>query len=258
MNKTKISWTDRTWNPVVGCQRVSPGCRNCYAFELHDMRYEAWNNGKTGLPEQYSKPFTQIQLKGNRLGDPISIRMPQRIFVNSMSDLFHAEVPPSFIMDVFKTMSIARKHTFQILTKRADRMQEVVNDNLIGAYHLPNVWLGVTTENQEQFDKRVPYLIQTSAHVRFISVEPMLGPVSIERFAAHLDWVIIGGESGKRARPMQDEWVVDLILECNQYNVPVFFKQYGSVLAREYDLKDRSGADPSEWPVEWPQEFPVV
>lgn len=160
--------------------------------------------------------------------------------------------------DVFKTMSIARKHTFQILTKRADRMQEVVNDNLIGAYHLPNVWLGVTTENQEQFDKRVPYLIQTSAHVRFISVEPMLGPVSIERFAAHLDWVIIGGESGKRARPMQDEWVVDLILECNQYNVPVFFKQYGSVLAREYDLKDRSGADPSEWPVEWPQEFPVV
>lgn len=279
---TGIEWTDRVWNPVSGCTKISQGCRNCYAFTLHDMRHRAFIEGKK-LPVQYAKPFSEIQLFENRLKQPLSWRKPQKVFVNSMSDLFHEEVPDDFIDKVFAVMALSPKQTFQILTKRPNRMSKYLNtpdrDEIIGwiahefyeklggdykhisslitrpgtisnislqehpdAWPLPNVWLGVSVENQQAAEERIPYLLETPAAVRFLSCEPLLGEVDLTfttqavhpmnegyGFAAieGVDWVIVGGESGSNARQMDEGWVLYLRDQCEEYGVPFFFKQWG-------------------------------
>lgn len=263
---TGIEWTDRVWNPVSGCTKISQGCRNCYAFTLHDMRHRAFIEGKK-LPVQYAKPFSEIQLFENRFKQPLSWRKPQKVFVNSMSDLFHEKVNVDFIAKVFAVMWLATKHTFQILTKRPERMAKLLNDeefqvkagwyasqfcrefsverpnvqNLPG-WPNPNIWLGVSVENQQAAEERIPYLLETPAAVRFLSCEPLLEEVDLTfttqavhpmnegyGFAAieGVDWVIVGGESGSNARQMDEGWVLYLRDQCEEYGVPFFFKQWG-------------------------------
>ncbi|CAJ1003906.1 DUF5131 family protein [Brevibacillus aydinogluensis] len=253
---TAIEWTDTVWNPVTGCNKVSEGCRNCYAFALHDMRHKSFTEGKK-LPRQYAKPFSEIQLFPERLEQPLKWRKPRRIFVNSMSDLFHEDVPEGFIGSVWDVMARTPRHTYQILTKRPERMQELLSKWADDGWYwrreygmwcgpltgpLPNVWLGVSVENQKAADERIPLLLQTPAAVRFLSCEPLLGPVDLEFTAQFehpdnegygvtaikgIDWVIVGGESGPNARPMHPEWVRGLRDQCEDYGVPFFFKQWG-------------------------------
>src|SRR5579859_1025808 len=202
--KSPIQWTEATWNPVVGCKRVSAGCDHCYAFELHDKRHIAWKRGRwPSAPAQYHKPFSQVQLLPERLQDPLHWRKPRRVFVNSMSDLFHDDVPDTFIMQVFAVMFIASGHKFQVLTKRPARMQRLLSDTTFQGgvdfyvarlarehgwdaciaetddWPLKNVWVGVSVENQAAADERIPLLLQTPAAVRFLSCEQLLGEVNL-------------------------------------------------------------------------------
>ena len=241
--KSNIEWTDATWNPVVGCTKVSPGCKNCYAETLHSRRNAAYVEGKA-VPEQYAMPFETVQTLPERLDAPLHWKKPRRIFVNSMSDLFHEDIADEFIQAVFTVMSKARQHTFQVLTKRAKRMREILTRwqhhglTLREGYGvcLPNAWLGVSVEDQKRADERIPELLRTPAAVRFISAEPLLGAVELkglgEERAARvpsggLDWVICGGESGKDARPMHPDWARGLRDQCEAAGVPFFFKQWG-------------------------------
>ncbi len=271
---TKIEWTDETWNPVTGCTRVSSGCKHCYAERVFPRVYPG-------------RKFTDVKCHPERLDQPLRWRKPRRVFVNSMGDLFHEDVPLSFIVQVFVTMALARQHTFQILTKRSERMLAVVTlpgiqkwiaENALVMGHspcaagaiesagwpLPNVWLGVSVEDQATADKRIPLLLETPAAVRFVSAEPILGPIDFsldglwheacprcedEGFTEEdtgafispccdnsgkseddvaIDWVIVGGESGPGARPIHPEWVRSLRAQCNAAQVPFFFKQWGA------------------------------
>jgi protein gp37 len=268
MGKTKIEWADKVWNPTVGCTPVSAGCAHCYARTMFNRFY----NGKK---------FSDIQLFENRLMDALRWKKPRRIFVNSMSDLFHPDVPTEFIAKVFSVMAIQEKFTFMVLTKRPERMFEILS-NPPGEFRaclqlnqlryrsgkleqnlpLSNVWLGVTAENQKIVEERIPLLLQTPAAKRFVSVEPMLGPVDIKRYFPHnfkpgdpqygwerqcsviapdglrhcgyppeehpmpgVDWVILGCESGPKARPMNPAWVYPIKNQCVSNNVPFFLKQ---------------------------------
>lgn len=257
MADTNIEWSDKVWNPTVGCTRVSEGCRNCYAFQLHDMRHKAYKAGKR-LPLQYAKPFKELQLMPDRLTDPLSWRKPQKVFVNSVSDLFHDDVPDDFLCEVFKVMGKAKQHTFQVLTKRAGRMQKFMREQTNAhairmledpefcvQWPYPNVWLGVSVENQAAADERIPLLLQTPAAVRFLSCEPLIGPVRLGGWCVTCkglvgtmgakchadtvwpDWVIVGGESGHGARPIHPDWVRSLRDQCRQTNTAFFFKQWG-------------------------------
>jgi protein gp37 len=191
--KTAIQWTDATWNPFVGCSRVSAGCKNCYAFQVHDMRHKAWKSGKK-LPIQYAQPFTTLQFFTARFTEPLRWKAPRRIFVNSMSDLFHESVPFEFIEKIWSTMAICPQHTFQILTKRPRRMLDFfewmkegmraagLDEWWKGAYALPNVHLGVSVEDQRAADERIPLLLQVPAAARFLSCEPLLGLVDLRKF----------------------------------------------------------------------------
>lgn len=234
---TQISWTDRTWNPVVGCTKVSQGCKHCYAKTLHDMRHKAFEAGKIQNIPQYAEPFETVQTIPARLRDPLGWRKPARVFVNSMSDLFHEDVPFDFIAKVWSVMDQARRHSFQILTKRPERMLDVVSR--LAARHtaqdgsgwpLPNVWLGVSVENQAAWNTRMHELAETPAAVRFLSCEPLLGPVDLclDVYGKALDWVIVGGESGKGARPMHPEWARSLRDQCQSAHVAFHFKQWGN------------------------------
>lgn len=255
-DKTKIQWADATWNPVVGCTKVSEGCRNCYAFDLHNMRYKAKLEGKQ-LPEQYAKPFSEIQLFPERLEQPLRWKRPRRIFVNSLSDLFHQEVPFEFIRAVWATMALAYQHTFQVLTKRPERALEFFGwmrgQEWRVEESLPNVWFGVTVENQQAADERIPLLLQTTAAVRWLSCEPLLGAIDLHHIQVNsstaidslrgirhvveykehkfphtmINWVVVGGESGSKARPMHPEWARSLRDQCQAAGVPFFFKQWG-------------------------------
>lgn len=232
-DKSSIEWTDATWNPVTGCTKVSPGCAHCYA-ETFAERFR-------GTP---GHPFEQgfdLKLWPARLYLPLSWKAPRRIFVNSMSDLFHEDVPDEFIRKVFEVMGECPQHTFQVLTKRAERMMTWTQANFRSVDSRkaekstlsPRIWLGVSIENQEYLS-RVEYLQKTPAQVRFLSLEPLLGPVPLN--AAHLEgvhWVIVGGESGPRARRMNPEWAQDIRRQCEKCQVPFFFKQWGA--------HDRSG-----------------
>jgi len=210
-----IEWTDSTWNPVTGCTKVSPGCTHCYA----ETFAERWR----GIPGHPYEQGFDLRLWPHRLATPLRWRKPRTVFVNSMSDLFHEEVPLPFIRRVFDEMAAASWHTFQILTKRADRLLELA-PSLIWP---DNVWMGVSVET-EDYLWRIDRLRAVPAAVRFASAEPLLGPIR----KANLDkigWLIVGGESGPGARPMADRWVRDLRDQCDQANVPFFFKQWGGV-----------------------------
>ena len=208
-----IEWTDATWNPVTGCSKISAGCANCYA-ERMARRLKAM-----GLPN-YSRGF-EVALHEGLLYNPLKWRKPRMIFVNSMGDLFHEQVPDDFIVRVFDTMNRASWHRFQILTKRSGRLNQI-------SPRLPwadNVWMGVTVEDQKSAF-RIDHLRTTLAKIKFLSVEPLLGPIT-DLDLSGIHWVIVGGESGPRARPLNSEWVMDIKAKCQESDIPFFFKQWG-------------------------------
>jgi len=287
-DKSKIEWTDASWNPVTGCTKVSPGCDHCYA----ETFAERWRGTKG---HHFENGF-DVQLRPERLDQPLKWRKPRRIFVNSMSDLFHDAIPDEYIAKVFGVMAAAPRHTFQIVTKRHGRMRSLLNDHdwrssvylresvtdLAGpprdipSWPLPNVWLGVSVEDQRWADIRIPALLETPAAVRWISAEPLLGSVDLTDVAGinalepdwmggptggtgapHplLDWVVAGGESGPGARPMHPDWARGLRDQCQHAGVPFFMKQAGAVLAKEWGCSDRKGHDPAEWPETFPREY---
>ena len=210
---TLIEWTDETWSPVTGCQEVSPGCARCYAKGIAE-RFR----GVPGHP--YENGF-DLTLRPERLDRPLQWRDPRMVFVNSMSDLFHEDIPLEFTQRVFAVMQEAERHTFQVLTKRPEHALEL-------APHLPwpeNVWLGVSIENQ-YWTRRLEPLRAIPAATRFLSCEPLLGPLDLD--LDEIDWVIVGGESGPRARPMQPEWACGVRDQCVEAGVPFFFKQWGA------------------------------
>jgi protein gp37 len=223
---SRIEWTDASWNPVTGCNKVSPGCKHCYA--------QTFSERFRGVP---GHPFEQgfdLRLWPDRLHLPFRWRAPRRVFVNSMSDLFHEKVPDQFIDYVFATMGNARQHQFQVLTKRPERMARYVLKRCrvhgpLERTH-PNVWLGTSVETQ-RYAARAGLVATLPAAVRFLSCEPLLGPLDLRgMLGPHaINWVIVGGESGPRARPMAAEWVRDIRDQCHQAGVPFFFKQWGGV-----------------------------
>lgn len=250
MNTSKIEWTDKTWNPVTGCTKVSQGCKHCYA----ETFYERFH-GKGS--------FRNVTCHEARLRIPFSWKKPSMVFVNSMSDLFHEDVPFAFIRSVLHTIYHAPLHIFQVLTKRPQRMVEFFQwlDNSDLAANFPNMWLGVSVEDQKAADERIPLLLQVPAVVRFLSCEPLLGPLNIYQHLAYgewdlnlstattqkINWVICGGESGNGARPMQPEWVRSMCDQCTSAGVPFFFKQWGG---RNKKITGRllDGIEWNQWP----------
>lgn len=213
MAQSTIEWTEATWNPLTGCTKISPGCKHCYA-ERMALRLKAM-----GQPN-YANGF-ELTLHERLLELPLSWKRPQMIFVNSMSDLFHEEVPDDFILRAFDTMTRARWHTFQVLTKRASRLARI--SPLINWSN--NIWQGVSVENRDYLS-RIDDLRLTNASTKFLSLEPLLGPLPNMNLQ-EIDWVIVGGESGPSARPMKKEWVTDIRDQCVNAGVPFFFKQWG-------------------------------
>lgn len=243
MASSSIEWTEATWNPVTGCSKVSPGCAHCYA-ERMAHRLQAM-----GQPN-YANGF-ELTVQPHMLDYPLHWKRPRRIFVNSMSDLFHEDVKDEYLLQVFDVMRRAHWHQFQVLTKRAGRLTEI--DPLIN--WPDNVWMGVSVENQK-FCSRITSLRACGAAVKFLSVEPLLGPVG-DMDVEGIDWVIVGGESGPGARPMKPEWIRQCQLSCKRSGVSFFFKQAGTALARQWNCSDSKGTIPSEWPVEFQvREFP--
>ncbi len=213
--KSNIEWTEMTWNPVTGCTKISQGCKHCYA-ERMAKRLTAMGS------DRYRNGF-RVTLHPDLIDVPRKWRHPRVVFVNSMSDLFHEEIPDAFIERVFATMRDCPQHTFQVLTKRADRLAAL-------APRLPwprNVWMGVSVEDARVVD-RIGYLQKTPAAVRFLSLEPLIGPLE-NLLLNGIDWVIVGGESGPQARPMKPEWVKSILRQCRAASVAFFFKQWGGV-----------------------------
>lgn len=306
--KTAIEWTDATWNPVTGCAKVSAGCKHCYAER-------EWPRMTKLVPAYAGRDFTDVRTHADRLAQPLRWKKPRMIFVNSMSDLFHADVPDEFIDTVFAVMALSPRHTFQVLTKRPERMRDYLSsaevvqrvihqafkldceagawmnaDHNIGGYKimpLPNVWLGVSVEDQAAADERIPLLLDTPAAVRWISAEPLLGPVRLSALfglvtddedvridaldgtfvtsryqeeptplGARLDWVVVGGESGPKARPMHPAWARSLRDQCAAAGVPFLFKQWGEWVPRSdcyHTFADgKSCADYDPGSVKWP------
>lgn len=263
-DNSAIEWTDATWNPVTGCSKVSPGCAHCYAETLALTRLRG-KPGYPGLPWTPENAEANVVLRPERLEQPLRWRRPRRIFVNSLSDLFHELVPERFLDTVFAVMALASQHTFQVLTKRPARMLEYLTaggdpldriwcraDELatilripfpddMPRWPLPNVWLGTSVENQRFADERIPLLLETPARVRFLSMEPLLGPVEFSDMSGRADyrarlgrpaltgirWVIVGGESGPVHRPMDPAWVRSIRDQCVAADVPFLFKQWG-------------------------------
>lgn len=327
---TTIEWTrgddgtpGKTWNPTTGCDRISPGCDNCYALTMA-KRLKGMGQAKyqTDGDPRTSGPGFGITVHPDALTEPLRWRKPRRVFVNSMSDLFHARVPREFLARVFAVMAATPQHTYQILTKRPERAARILNERCKcghpngehfraqmewaatshsptyvpglehGIYHragwpLPNVWMGTSVEDQKYADLRIPALLQTPATVRFLSCEPLLGPVDLRLPIDHstherdhtdgvpwpqcldcstedgptvdwtvpdgprIGWVIVGGESGRGARPMNLEWAADLVEQCQRAGAAVFVKQLGSVWARDYTTGgDTKGGTPDHWPAQ--------
>jgi protein gp37 len=247
-----IEWTDATWNPVTGCTAVSPGCANCYAARLTATRLKD-NPKYAGLATAtngVARWTGEIRCHTDELEAPLKWRKPRRVFVNSMSDTFHAGVPVGFLDRMFAVMALTPWHTYQVLTKRPTRAAqyicseedriEGITDAVValsgpscarriedGPWPLPNVWLGASVEDQERADERIPDLIVIPAAVRFLSVEPLLGPIDVTPWISFLDWVIVGGESGPNARAVDPQWIRSLRDQCVRACVPFFFKQWG-------------------------------
>ncbi len=222
-SNSPIEWTEATWNPVTGCDKVSPGCAHCYA-ERMAKRLKAMGQAN------YVNGF-ELTLQEQMLELPLRWRRPKRIFVNSMSDMFHADVPVQFIQRAFEVMRRANQHQYQILTKRSERLLELDSQ----LEWQPHIWMGVSVENA-RFLHRVAHLRATRAHVKFLSLEPLLGPLP-HLDLRNIDWVIVGGESGPRARPMNPIWASDIRDQCRDAQVPFFFKQWGGV------FKSRTGRE---------------
>lgn len=217
MNKTKIQWTEMTWNPITGCTKISDGCQNCYAARMA-KRLKAMGNPR------YINEF-EVTVHKDLLEVPLDIKQPKMIFVNSMSDLFHKDVPDDIIIKVFETMNKAHWHTFQLLTKRPERVLAMDQAGLLK--WSSNIWMGTTVENDKYID-RIDKLRKTKANIKFLSCEPLLGSlkdISLEE----IDWVIVGGESGPKSREMKKEWVLELKELCEKYSVAFFFKQWGGI-----------------------------
>ncbi|RSS33778.1 DUF5131 family protein [Streptomyces sp. WAC08241] len=269
-DKTDIEWTDRTWNAVTGCTQISAGCDNCYARTIAE-RFR----GGAAFPHGFD-----IQVRPDKVNAPLTWRKPAKVFVNSMSDLFHAGIDRAWIADIFAVMAAAPRHTFQVLTKRHARMRSLLADpafvdqvrsRAIGkgltpeawTWPLPNVWLGVSVENQQWADIRIPALLDTPATIRWISAEPLLGPIDITDYTwkpcpccngeghdeacgpcadTHCDsgrikalrWVVAGGESGHGARPAHPDWFRTLRDQCAQERIPYLFKQWGAYIPTDY------------------------
>lgn len=223
-DNSKIEWTDATWNPVRGCSKVSPGCANCYA-ETFAERFR----GVPGHPYEFG---FDLKLVPEKVLEPLRWRTPKMIFVNSMSDLFHESVSDEYIKTVVQVMVTANWHTYQILTKRSDRMRDLLNTKLRFASGEWHIWWGVSVENKKHGLPRVDNLREARTKVRFLSIEPLLerlGPLNLQG----ISWVIVGGESGPGARPMRKSWVVDIRDQCRHDKVPFFFKQWGGVRKAE-------------------------
>jgi protein gp37 len=217
---SSIEWTESTWNPLTGCTKISPGCKHCYA-ERMALRLQAMGQ------HNYVNGF-ELTLHDDALELPLRWKKPQTIFVNSMSDMFHAEVPAEFIIRAFEVMRLASWHRFQVLTKRSERLLSL-NKQLPWA---ENIWMGVSVENGVYTD-RIDDLRRTGAAIKFLSLEPLLGPLDGLSLDG-IDWVIVGGESGPGARPMKPEWVTSIRDQCVEANVPFFFKQWGGVWKKKF------------------------
>jgi protein gp37 len=322
-DNTPIQWTDATWNPIRGCSRVSEGCRNCYAeaiaarFSGPGLAYEGLARRRSNGEPQWTGEVRAIE---SHLYDPLRWRKPKRVFVNSMSDLFHQNLARKTIDNVFAVMALAPRHTFQVLTKRPARMREYLSEDgvagrVIGTawemlgrrplqnykhegiaqrdWPLPNVWLGVSVENQDAANERIPLLTETPAALRFLSCEPLLGPIDFDECGSRsgedgdpcafsalrgpsgveppipsIDWVIVGGESGPHARGCNLPWIEQIVLDCRAARVPVFVKQLGAhpfvrltarSQSRDFNVRDSHGADMAEWPRRLRmREFPEV
>ena len=218
-DNSAIEWTNATWNPVTGCTKISPGCDNCYA-----ERFAERFRGVPGHP--YETGF-DLTLRPKRLEQPLRWRRSRMIFVNSMSDLFHNHIPFSYVDSVFETMEQADHHVFQVLTKRSSRLRSYVNSRYVGGQAPPHIWLGVSIEDGSRLS-RLRHLQETHASIRFLSIEPLIGPVGrLDLEGIH--WVIVGGESGPRARPVEIEWVREIRDQCLARDVAFFFKQWGGL-----------------------------
>ncbi len=215
MSKSKIEWTESTWNPVTGCTKISTGCKNCYAERMANrLKAMGQSNYKNGF---------KLTLHEHILNYPLQWKKPKSIFVNSMSDLFHEEIPDEFIIKVFDIMKQAHWHRFQVLTKRSVRLKEIAS-----LLNWPdNVWMGVSVENEKE-KYRINDLREVPAFIRFLSLEPLLGFLGAFNLN-NIDWVIVGGESGPGARHMKDDWVIEIKDQCIRQDVPFFFKQWGGV-----------------------------
>jgi protein gp37 len=216
-DNSSIEWTDATWNPVTGCTKISAGCDNCYAARFS----ERFRN----VPGHPFETGFDLTLRPERLGQPLAWKRRRMIFVNSMSDLFHKQIPRSYISAVFDTMERAEWHVFQVLTKRSSLLQKYLSDRYSGGTAPAHMWFGVSIEN-EQATSRIVHLQKSRAKVRFLSIEPLIAPVG-KLSLDNIDWVIVGGESGPGARPMRPEWATDIRDQCVGARVPFFFKQWG-------------------------------
>lgn len=275
MGDTSIQWTEKTWNPIRArritddnrgwyCEHVSEGCRNCYAEKMNVNTY--FGNGLPYKP--VSLPKLEIFLDDKILQQPLHWREPQQIFPCSMTDLFGHWVKDEWLEKIFQVIYSARQHTFQCLTKRPERMIDWISRSaFLSNAPLENLWLGVSVEDQKTADERIPLLLDTPAAVRWISAEPLLSPIdlnvigkwrnedlsALEEIVGHverpaLNWVVVGGESGTRARPMRLAWAETIIRQCEAAGVPVFVKQLGKIWANENHAKNPKGGDPDEWP----------
>jgi len=227
-DKSKIEWTDATWNPVRGCTKISPGCKHCYA-EVFAERFR----GVPGHP--YEQGF-DLRLVPEKLEEPLRWKSPRFIFVNSMSDLFQPGVPDDYIVRVVEVMCEADWHTFQVLTKRSERMMTLLNSKLRFAAQCGHIWWGVSVENRKHGLPRIEHLRAADAAVRFLSIEPLLEDLGRLTLSG-IHWVIVGGESGHGARPMDKSWVVSLKNQCWKARVPFFFKQWGGVQKSKHGRK---------------------
>jgi protein gp37 len=243
MSNTKIQWAEKVWNPVTGCTKISPGCAHCYAEQFAARLSKIPN-----LKGKYKYGF-EFAIHYDAFDEPYKWRTPKRVFVTSMGDLFHEKVSNQWRDKVFEVIKQLPQHTFMLLTKRPENMLEYMRRN--GYEKLPNIWCGVSAENQQAANERIPILLLIKSPVRFVSCEPLLGPVhfningvqTLENLKiAHkqygkVDWVIAGGESGNRARPMHPDWVNEIVHQCSAHKTPLFFKSWGAYSPLEYVLK---------------------
>jgi protein gp37 len=245
---SKIEWTDATWNPVRGCTKISPGCKHCYA-----ERFAERFRGIKGHP--FEQGF-DIRLVPEKLSDPLRWNEPRMIFVNSMSDLFHDQIPQSFIEKVVATMCLANWHTYQVLTKRPGRMRKLLLGPLLPAAKHPHIWWGVSVEDRKHGFPRIADLQAMPASVRFLSVEPLLEDLGTMPLDG-ISWVIVGGESGPGARPMKPEWVASIREQCQSAGVPFFFKQWGGTRKKQTG-RLLNGRTYDEFPVRVRNPIPTI